>query len=119
MHVDAFGVSLGLPFDPAVVVFADHLLFLGVDADHRFALRHEGLGQAVQIAELAVAVWMGGAFFHLGRRLQRVAQPLEDPSHSVVGDLESLTDEIPGQLRGRLRRPTQQRHRITTSLGID
>jgi hypothetical protein len=59
--------------------------------------RTTGRARAVLTAELAVAVGVGGAFFHLGRRLQQVAQPLEDPPHGVVRHLEALADQVAGQ----------------------
>ncbi len=44
-----------------------HFFLLGVNTDHRITRRDELLGETVEIAELAIAVRVGGAFFDLGR----------------------------------------------------
>jgi hypothetical protein len=67
VHEHPLGLSFRLVLDPAVVVFANHLLLLGIDADHRLTGGGEGLGLAVQVTELAVTIRMGGALFDLGR----------------------------------------------------
>ena len=118
VHVDPFRCALGLVLDAAVVEGADELFLLGVHADHRLAGGHESLRQLVQVAELAVTVGMGRPFFDLGRRLQRVAETLEDPPDGVVGDRKALAHQVLGQVGGGLRRPAQQRHRVAPGLGV-
>jgi hypothetical protein len=79
----------------------------------------EVAGQIVEVAELAVAIGMLASLGHLGVGLQRIAQTMQQAQHRPRGHGEPLADEFLGQLRGRLRGPSQQRHRVPPRLGMD
>lgn len=118
MGADPFGLAGGLVLDALVGELAHQLLLLGVHADHGLAVGDEARSGVVEVAELAVAIGMGGALLLLGRCLEAVAQPLEQSAHGVVGDAEALAHQVLGQVCRRLRRPPQQRHRVAPGLGM-
>ena len=62
---------------------------------------------------------MPGALFLLGRGLQRVAEPLQEPPDAIGRYLVALTGKFLGQLVGRLGSPPQQRRRVAAGLWVD
>ena len=114
------GVALGLPLPALVGQVADHLLLLGVHADHRLARPQVLLGLLVEVAELAVAVGMLGALDLLGGGLQRVAHRHASSFATVLGaDRVALRGQLVGQLAGRLAGPPQRRLRIAPGGRLD
>lgn len=81
-HLD--GLSLRLPFTPAVFEIADQLLLLGVHRDHGLTLLLVGVYLRVDVLELGVAVDMSTALAGLAIGLQAVAERVQQ-----FGDLLS------------------------------
>jgi hypothetical protein len=73
----------------------------------------------VEVAELAVAVWVLGALQRLAGALQRIALLLEQPAHGVVADWVALRGQRLGELAGRLGRPAQRATGIAAGVGVD
>ena len=69
-----------LPFPPAVLEVPDQLLLLRVDRDHRLAGGQMLVRGLVDVLELRVTVRMRGAFLPFARRLQPVAQAVQQPA---------------------------------------
>ena len=66
----------------------------------------------VDVLELRVAVRMRGAFLPFARRLQPVAQAVQQPAHSGRTHPPSLLGQRRRQLRPTLARPAQRRGRV-------
>ena len=62
----------------------------------------------VQVAELGVSVGVGGALLLLGRRLEAVAQLVQDPPHRSSETRKPWRTRSSGQVVGRLGRPAQR-----------
>ena len=68
----------------AVLVVADQLLLLGVDADHRLPGRQRRRRPLGDPPKLCVTVGMIGSLVCLAVGLQAVPQPLEQPAHRAL-----------------------------------
>lgn len=87
-----------MPLPAAVGIGPDQLLLLGVDRDHRLAGGEAFARQAVDVSELTVTVGMARALVLLGRRLQRVAQLMQQSTHQLRRDPEPFLLQVPSQL---------------------
>ena len=113
MHQHRRRRALRLPFAPAVLEVPDQLFLLRVDRDHRLAGGQMLVRGLVDVLELRVAVRMRGAFLPLARRLQPVAQAVQQPAHSGRTHPPPLLVQRRRQLRATLARPAQRRGRVS------
>ena len=113
MHQHRRRRALRLPFPPAVLEVPDQLLLLRVDRDHRLAGGQMLVRGLVDVLELRVAVRMRGAFLPLARRLQPVAQAVQQPAHSGRTHPPPLLVQRRRQLCATLARPAQRRGRVS------
>ena len=113
MHQHRWRRALRLPFPPAVLEVPDQLLLLRVDRNHRLAGAQMLVGSPVDVLELRVAVRMCGAFLSFARRLQPVAQAVQQPAHSGRTHPPPLLGQRRRQLRATLARPAQRRGRVS------
>jgi len=91
----------------------------GDSGSPRLTAVDEALSDVVEIAELAVTIRVLSALGHLGVGLQRVAEAMQQTQHRARRHVEATAHELFGQVGRGLRRPTQQRHRSATGLGMD
>ena len=112
MHQHRRRRALRLPFPPAVLEVPDQLLLLRVDRDHRLAGGQMLVRGLVDVLELRVTVRMRGAFLPFARRLQPVAQAVQQPAHSGRTHPPPLLGQRRRQLRATLARPAQRRSRV-------
>ena len=91
----------------------DQLFLLRVDRDHRLAGGQMLVRGLVDVLELRVAVRMRGAFLPLARRLQPVAQAVQQPAHSGRTHPPPLLVQRRRQLCATLARPAQRRGRVS------
>ncbi len=113
MHQHRRRRALRLPFAPAVLEVPDQLFLLRVDRDHRLASGQMRVRGLVDVLELRVAVRMRGAFLPLARRLQPVAQAVQQPAHSGRTHPPPLLVQRRRQLCATLARPAQRRGRVS------
>ena len=112
MHQHRWRRALRLPFLPAVLEVPDQLFLLRVDRNHRLAGGQMLVRGPVDVLELRVAVRIRGAFLPFARRLQPVAQPVQQPAHRGRTHPPSLLGQRRRQLRPTLARPAQRRGRV-------
>ena len=108
-----------LPFSAPIPEVADQFLLLRVDRDDRLVLREETVRRRIEIFKLRVAVGVRRALEALPRRLQPVAQLVEEPAHRRRADPPPLLRQRGCQLRATLARPTQRRHGVAAGQRID
>ena len=118
MDVDLRGLTGRLVLPAAVLERPHELLLLGVDADHGLAGASVLGDLGCQVTELGVPVGMLIAFGGLGVALQAEPERGQHPGDRPVRDGMPYGGQRPCQVAGRLRRPHQQRHRISPSLGV-
>ncbi len=112
MGADPDRITFATPLVAGVLVVADQLLLLGVDADHRVSGGLEVLGLVVATAELCIPVRLVGTFDGLGVALETEALLARHGSHGVRREPVPPPGQLGSQVPRRLRRPAQRRHRI-------
>ena len=115
-----FGLSLRLPFPPAILEFPDHFLLFGVHRDHRLAAFLKRQDGCVDVLELGVAVGVIASLPSSCGCSANCTPPLFNKRPTVRG-LTGCPCRVSslGQLRRALARPTQRRLRIASRRRID
>ena len=108
-----------LPFSPAIPEIPDQFLLLGVDRDDRLLMLQETIRRGIEVLKLRVAIEVRRAFMALPRRLQAIAQIVEEPAHCRRADAPSLLRQRGRQFRATLAGPPQGRHRVAAGQRID
>ncbi|RPK84534.1 hypothetical protein EES46_24045 [Streptomyces sp. ADI98-10] len=119
VDADRHRIACGPPGTASVVEVADQLSLLGVHADHRLAGIPVITCLLVEIPELGIPVGMLAALERLGIGLQPEPLLPQQTGDSVRTDPVALTGQLGRQRAGRLLRPPQRRHRITTFVRLD
>jgi hypothetical protein len=102
-----------LPKSPTSSFFFVSTLITGL------ASRLERAGRLVEIAELGIPVGMLSTLDRFGIALQAETLSTQQIGHRVRADAMPLAGQLGGQPPGRLDRPPQRRHRITTLIRFD
>src|SRR5271157_784071 len=89
---------LGLPLAASLVVPADQFLLLRVNRDDRPAIAEIPLGQAADVLELCVAIWVLRPFDRLCRSLQRIPELVQQLCESFVAHRVTRLRELLGQV---------------------
>ena len=100
--------SLRLELPAGIGVLADELLLLRVHADHGLAVFHESHGRVVDVVELGVTVHVLGALFLFRGPLEAIAHLSEQGSDRPRADRKAFGLQCPGDVVGRLGRPTKR-----------
>ena len=119
VHADPGRLALGLPLLAAVGEVTDEFLLLAVDADDRLTRGEVLAGGFVDVAELAVPVWMLLALGDFGRWPGGCTRGRA--ADSPPGSLRPMAKpaELGGEDPRRLERPTQRAHRMPAGLRLD
>ena len=97
-----------------VLVGANQLLLLGVDANHRQATTYVKPAQASEVAELSVPVWISNLGQLLAVGPQGEAGVMQQPRDGVGGHLDPPAAQGLGQFPHRAVRPQQAGDRIAS-----
>src|SRR5271157_3993256 len=107
-------VGLSPPRPAWVLERSDQLLLLAVDANHGPAMSYVIATQAVQIAELPVAVWVADLRQGLAVGAQREVHPPQQACDRVGRELEAVATQGLGEVSDRAIGPLQSRHGIAS-----
>jgi hypothetical protein len=97
----------------------DVLLLLGVHADHELPRGALRLGDRIDVPELRVAIEVLGSLLGLRVRLQAVPQRPKQLRHRREMDIVPHLPQRRREITNALRRPAQQRLRVTPTALID
>jgi hypothetical protein len=107
------------PFLAGILEIAHQFLLLSVDRDHRFALREERRGGAVDMLELGMPVRMLRPLATLPDGLQTIPEPVEQTAHGRGADAPALRRQRGRQLCAALASPPQRRGGIPAGQRLD
>ena len=112
MHEHRWRTPRRLPFPARIPEVPHQLLLLRVDRDHRLPGGQKPVRRRIDMLELRVAVRMRGAFPTFARRLQSVAQTVEQAAHRGRTHAPPLLGQRRRQFCATLARPAQGRGRV-------
>ena len=108
VHVHPDRVPGRSPLTPTVLVEADEFLLLGIHADHRLAGSNMFRALLGELAELGVAVFVGGPLDLFLVALQRETLPVEQIRDRPRGHPVPGLAQLPGKSPGGFHRPPQR-----------